>query len=475
MPRRVTLLMALWAVGCGAPSSDGPDGHAKADSGAVGDVAVPAEGAVPTPTPAPVYGIFQLYGDEYASFRAQMGQSLEDYWRFVDQHVARLGVRFTRTNTLLIWGLVEPTLDAGYDWQNKLKTDEVVKAVYAPASGKEMDMLLVIEPGRGTPKSPPFPKGLESQYQRYVRAVVERYRSGGPAGVAVEHWQVMNEPFFQLNANAMTVDQYVELVKLTVEAVRAVDPAAKVVLGDLGDHLSKVIPKLAGVAIDAVDIHFWCMREGCAYEYPKLAAVRSLLDGNGHPTTAVWMGEFGSWVNSAKGLPLQSAEDQARWLLKAMVANRAAGVSRILWNNLASWSNFGGSDSSPFNFMGLLTNGTSSGDPAGDVGRERVAHHAYRRLIAETSTRVARLSGELPAPAPGVRAFRFEGIVDGTTRTIVWSDAGAQTATLSCQGSSLQVQSLVPSSSGVFPEAKTVPCSAGSLSLSIGPDPLLVR
>jgi hypothetical protein len=423
---------------------------------------------------APAYGIFQLYGDEYAKFRERMGQTLEDYWRFVDQHVATLGVRFTRTNTLLIWGLVEPTLGEGYNWQNTLKTDQVLKAVYAPASGKEMDILLVIEPGRGAPKSGSYPKGLESEYQRYVRAVVERYRAGGPAGVAVRHWQVMNEPFFQLNDKTLTVDEYLSLVKLTAEAVRAVVPNARLVLGDLGEHLAEVVPRLAGVSFDAVDIHFWCMREPCAYQYPKLASVRSLLDANGHPATEIWMGEFGSWVNGAKGLPTHSAEDQARWLLKAMVANRAAGVSRILWNTLAPWTNFAGSADSPFNFMSLLSNGTASGDPADDVGRERIAYQAYRRLIAETSPRAARLVGELPAPATSVRAFRFEGLGGGSSRTLLWSDAGEQSATLSCASASVQVQGLVPSSSGEFPEAQTQACSGGSLQLQVGLDPLLV-
>lgn len=144
------------------------------------------------------YGVFQLYGDEYAPFRQEMGQSLQEYWDFVDEHVAALDVRLTRTNTLLSWGLVEPAMGGGYDWSNATQTDAVVTATYAASPGKQMDMLLVFDPNRGTSGDPAFPTGLESEYQDFVRAAVERYDGDGLDDVApdvrVRHWQVMNEP-----------------------------------------------------------------------------------------------------------------------------------------------------------------------------------------------------------------------------------------------------------------------------------------
>ena len=155
--------------------------------------------------PTPAYGLFQLYGDEYQQFRASMGFSLSDYWNFVDRHVAKLNIRFTRTNVLLIWAMVEPVLGDVYDWNNEAKTDSVVRATYAPAPGKKMDMLLVLDPARakGTPvefqKS--YPYGREAEWQTFVRAAVERYDGDGVADadpyVRVKYWQVMKEPFGQ--------------------------------------------------------------------------------------------------------------------------------------------------------------------------------------------------------------------------------------------------------------------------------------
>ncbi len=429
------------------------------------------------PSPSPVYGIFQLYGDEYQDFLQKMGFSLEDYWGFVDEHVAELDVRFTRTNTLLIWGLVEPEIGAGYDWENDRHTDRVVEATYQPAPGKEMDFLLVLSPGRGTRTDPPYPTGLEQQYGDFVRAAVERYDGDGDEispHVAVKHWQVMNEPILSFKNGIMSFEEYAELVKITAAAVRAADPTAKVVLGDVGEQFPKILPLLKdGAHFDAVDMHFWCTNTPCAYENPNLAKVRQLLDASGYQQAEIWMTEFGTWVNSAEGLPLHTAEDQARWLVKAMIANRAAGVRLILWNNLVPWTRFGGDPNNVYNFMSLLSNGPASGDAVGDVGRRRVSYHAYRRLIAETDNRTTQLVGELPLSTSGVRAFNFSRLADDAQRIIIWSDDGAKTIQLPCDGASVQLTNLIPSAAGDFQQSP-LPCVDSKLTLEVSDDPLLV-
>ncbi|PIE19728.1 MAG: hypothetical protein CSA65_01315 [Proteobacteria bacterium] len=423
---------------------------------------------------APVYGIFQLYGDEYVEFRQKLGQSLPQYWRFVDEHVADLGVRFTRTNTLLIWGLVEPTLGAGYRWDNDQLTDAVIQAVYAPYPGKEMGFLAVIDPGRGGKGSPAFPSGLEREYQAYVRAAVARYNGSNEElgqHVAVKHWQVMNEPFWQLDSGAMTVGQYVELVKLTAAAVRQIDPQAKVVLGDVGGQLPAVVAALKdGRYFDAVDLHFWCLSEPCSYQHLPAVELRRLLDANGYSAAEIWMGEFGTFVN---GSPPHSATEQARWLVKGMLANRALGVSRILWNNLVSWTKFGGLDDSPFNFMGLLTNGEASGDPVADVGTKRVAYYAYKRLIAETGSARAELLGEQDGAALGVRALLFARRPDGQRFAVAWSDQGQQLVELPCEQTDARVVDLVPDAVGSFNET-IKPCVDAKVVVEVGENPLLV-
>lgn len=477
--RPTSALACLALASCGgtddlpsvAPQQDAGQGEAS-DAYSAPDL---PEGGVASSASA--YGIFQLYGDEYSEFRQAMSFSLQDYWGFVDQHVAKLHVHFTRANTLLIWGIVEPELGNGFVWNSAMQTDDVIGATYAPAAGKQMDTLLVIEPSRGKQGDPPFPTGLEAEYQNYVRNVVERYDGDGNddvnANARVKHWQVMNEPFFALDAGDLTSSQYAELVKLTSQAVRDADPEARVVLGDLGKHIKEVVPLLAQAgAFDAIDLHYWS--SGTNYQLQTLSNVRASLDANGYSHAEIWMCEFGSTRNSAVGAgAVPTASDQARWLVKAMVANRAAGVSRILWNNLAGWTNFAGNPSSPFNFMGLVSSGASSGDDPSMLGKETVAYFAFQRLVAETEPSVAQLQGEISGMPAGVRAFEW------TTRSaqsffVAWSDQAATQASFPCSSATARIVKLVPDANGVF-EEQIVAVDQGKAACNVGLDPVLIQ
>jgi hypothetical protein len=452
------------------------DGDADSDRDDVSDAEGDADTDIDGPSTPSAYGVFQLYGDEYQDFRRAMGFSLPDYWAFVDEHVARLGVRFTRTNTLLIWGLVEPELGAGYIWDTPMQTDAVIRAVYAPAPGKEMDILLVIEPRRGARDAPPYPDGLEAEYQDYVRAVVERYDGDGTddvgGGVRVRHWQVMNEPFFDLDAGRMTAEEYADLVRLTEAAVHDADPDARVALGDTGRHQRDIIPLLDGVPFDAVDVHYWSTADD--YLLPVLEPMRRGLDGMGLVHVEIWMCEFGTYTNEPDRLPPHTDEYQARWLVKAMVANRAGGVRRILWNNLVGWTNFGGDPGSMFNFMGLISSGAASGDRADDLGRERPAYAAFQRLVAETDTDVADLGGPVDGLPGSARAVSFTPRDGGPTFFVAWSDADPATVDLPCPRTAARVSSLVPDEVGLFDET-VVPTEGGVVSVELGEDPVLVR
>jgi len=311
----LALSATVWFCGACAPSSTGADGG-DADGGPTPDQTDTdgLDGDAPRPGAAPAYGVFQLYGDEYVRFRQLMGQSLPDYWAFVDTHVARLQASSTRTNTLLIWQIVEPALGGGFQWDNELQTDAVIKAAYAPAAGKQMDLLLVIEPSRGARGDPPYPTGLEAEYQAFVRAVVERYDGDGVDDVddhvRVKHWQVMNEPFWALSQGVLTPRQYADLVVLTEQAIHQADPEAKIVLGDVGQAISEIAPLLASARFDAVDRHFWSAQNALS---PDIPSVRQLLDANNHAGAEIWMCEFGTWRNSPQNQPVHTAGWFAGW------------------------------------------------------------------------------------------------------------------------------------------------------------------
>jgi hypothetical protein len=356
-----------------------------------------------------------------------------------------------------------------------MHTDGVVTATYRPAAGKRMDMLLVLEPARGAPDAPRFPVGLEAEYQAFVRAVVERFDGDGASdvdgAVRVKHWQVMNEPFFEIGRGLLTTAEYAELVALTAQAVHEADADARLVLGDLGPYFAEVVGLLdAAVAVHAVDSHYWAAAP--AYEAPSLGPMRTVLDASGRTETAIWMCEFGTWVHQPRNQPAQTETDQARWLVKAMIANRAAGASRILWNNLVGWASFAGDAESMFNFMGLVSSGTLSGDGAADLGRERVAYWAYRRLIAETETDVADFDGEIVPAVPTARLFQFTRRADGRGAFVMWGAGDFEL--IDCQGPRALAVNLVPDVAGNFQET-TLDCASAPAVFSFGEDPILVR
>ncbi|MDI7268632.1 MAG: hypothetical protein QME96_11625, partial [Myxococcota bacterium] len=439
---------------------------------------------------APAYGLFQVYADEYPGFRAQMGYSREDYWAFVDRHVAALGIHFTRSNLVFIWGFLEPEVGASFVWADASLPEEavvmpdiVLPAVFAPAPGKQMDFLAVLEPARerGVPveRQELYPRGREAEWERYVRAAVERYDSDGvedgPPGVRVRHWQVMNEPFISLETGFLTVEEYAELARMTARAVRAADPQARVVLGDTGRFTLEVIAALGGEGIfDAIDVHFYPLDLSPASA--GLPLLRRALDEHGYGAAEIWMTELGTWVHQPPPPPdsLELAPhteaDQARFLIQAMLGNRALGVARILWApGLVAWSNLGF-----FNYMGLVSSGVDSGDEAADVGRERIAYHAYRRLVAETETDVADLIGLRAGSTPALAVVELRSRVDGQAFFVAWTDGASASIELPWGAPGARVTNLVPDASGRFTES-TVTATGGLLSVAVDPDPRLIK
>lgn len=173
-------------------------------------------------------------------------------------------------------------------------------------------------------------------------------------------------------------------------------------------------------------------------------------------------------------LPEHTAEDQARILVKALLANRALGATRILVVNLVSWSDFAGDPQSLFNFMGLISSGTDSGDDASDLGHERIAYYSFRRLVAATETDVAELVGvrtDVDAPAVVVELRRRS---DDRAIFVAWSDGAETPLELPWSAPDARVTDLVPDAAGDF-TASTESAAGDRLSLTVGQDPLLVE
>lgn len=128
-------------------------------------------------------------------------------------------------------------------------------------------------------------------WARHLGAAAARYRG------RVEAWEIMNEPNLWLSA-----EQYVAYLRAASAAIRAADPAAKVVgvcaTGDLGGRL---IPFLDGCAaggaldlLDAVTFHPYDSRQDSS-PHPAdrgLSELRALLVQRGKPDLPLWNSEL---------------------------------------------------------------------------------------------------------------------------------------------------------------------------------------
>ena len=131
------------------------------------------------------------------------------------------------------------------------------------------------------------------RFARFVSALVERYRGQAPS------WELWNEPdneFYWLG----TAEQFARLVEAGARAVRAADPAARVVLGGMSKGRSPFLEELLGTyqvgrSVDVISMHGYLETwdAGRAEEYPaRIEAVAQLAQKTA-PQADLWMAEFG--------------------------------------------------------------------------------------------------------------------------------------------------------------------------------------
>jgi hypothetical protein len=170
-----------------------------------------------------------------------------------EEELVRMGDANVGTlRQLFLWPEIEPAADDEYDWS---KLDPLV----AGAAENGMEMLPFVY---GTPawtvgdcrgydplkcqRIPPLEsEEARSAWQDFLRDLVGRYGPDGsfwsdesdgydPPEMPITRWQIWNEPssvtYFRPEPSA---EKYAELVRLSHEAITAVDPDAEIVLGGL--------------------------------------------------------------------------------------------------------------------------------------------------------------------------------------------------------------------------------------------------
>lgn len=273
----------------------------------------------------------------------------------------------------LIWSGVEPFRGDAPQWT---ATDELVRG--AAASGLEVLPFVtgapnwavpsVWVPGSGqTVKAPshlPASGAAAGAWSAFLGAAVARY---GPNGAfwaenpglparPVRTWQVWNEENFKYFIAKPNPAEYGKLVKLSYGAIKAADPAAKIVLGGLFAYpkgcLSKALPKQNYCATDFLD-QMYAKTPGIKAKFngvalhpytskyqqltPYIEEFRDVLDENGDAGKGLWITELG-WSSQrpspgnsfAKGIGGQAT--QLRGAFAQLKSKQAKWkVQRVYW------------------------------------------------------------------------------------------------------------------------------------------------
>ena len=281
--------------------------------------------------------------------------------------IARMGggrVGTLRIN--LVWGAVQPSAGAPYDWSHY---DAIVGA--AAQQGIRVLFTVYSSPAWVAPKSNYPPTGsFVTPFSDFVFAAVQRYGTNGTfwssnpgiPKIPVTFWQLWNE----MNSSSFWFEQanprqYVQLLRVFNGAVKAADRRSQVVVGGLfrtpqlpgSIFLKRYLPgiyKAGGKRFfDAVSVHPYANRPKDALKAVQLA--RKIMDKYRDKKARVWITEIG-WATGGNASPLTVTPDvQAadltrsyRLLLKTRKSLRLTGVVWYSWRDLPGriWFNHTG-------------------------------------------------------------------------------------------------------------------------------------
>jgi len=386
------------------------------------------------------FGIFGAYALEYSWFMEQMGFDESDYWGWVDEHFLNLGAHWTRSNTQLIWTLIDPNLDGNYVWDNITLPDSVITNVYDSPAG--VNWLGSIHLGLELDGSFRNPLDHPAAWQNFLMAFVDRYNGDGSNDlnefVHVKYWQIGNE-IFQLKNAGLTPDDYAEIVTMSESAIHAVDPEAKIGLvaptnaDDVDPFMQLTIQALAdrGTLFDVLDIHHWDTAGN--YKMKAVPAYRQILDSYGYESVEIWSAENGTYSYQPAGVPFQTKAEQSASLVKRYLWNFANGLDKLFWNNLMEWHGFANYDGSIFNSMGLVGDGSYNGEPPAEINHIRKSYYSYKKLAENIDAHKAAFIGEndFHDEQNGNYGYIYRDLETDALLQFVWTDSNTRTFSFS--------------------------------------------
>ena len=262
-------------------------------------------------------------------------------------------------------------------------------------------------------------------WRRYVRAIVTRFKD------RVKVWEVWNEPecgiFFKVRPGKTWRQDYLELLKITAEEIRAADPSARVAAGATAgtpgdDQIAGLFEDGLGAYADIYTFHGY----GAIPEtFDRTSAATYAMIRRNAPKVEIWRGEAGlPSAPSGRGAlsNVKTSEAvQCRWMARHLVRDLAdPSIDFTSYFHLFDFEHF--SHKYTYHY-GVLRDGDCSKKPSFAVLRrirdffddgccvpdrtlgvsakaDDVVFHAFRR---NGSAFVAYVRPELPSDEPVVR------------------------------------------------------------------------
>ena len=265
--------------------------------------------------------------------------------------IARMGAGNVGTLRInFVWGAVQPTESSAYDWSH-------YDAIIGQAAQQGIQVLPTVysSPAWAAARSnyPPATSHF-AEFRAFVQAAATRYGANGSFWSAnpgipklpIANWQLWNEvnspSFWYPRPNAK---QYVALLRVFHQGIKAGDPSAKIILAGLfrtprikhGIFLDKYLPAIyrakAKSLFDAVAVHPYATTPKQALSAVKEA--RKIMARYKDKRAPLWITEIG-WATGGGATPLTvSPARQAAYLRKSfgmLAANsRRFKIAGVIW------------------------------------------------------------------------------------------------------------------------------------------------
>lgn len=276
-------------------------------------------------------------GDAFGANIHLRQRASDAHWETIMRAAEAAGVEWGREQ--FNWDILEPT-DDEFSWT-------VYDAVIDKYEEHDIKPLGLLTYSSQWASSNPGSDDFEFYYpdinawEDYVGTVAEHYKG------RVDHWEIWNEPNLESFWKS-DVEQYATHFAVAVDAIKEVNPDAKVVLGGLSgtdaDFLNELYGQLNDKSdIDIVAIHpYRVLNDNFNYAPEQSVAglnslfidlynIKAVINRNGQKGTPIWITETG-WTTYDEGV---SNRTQAQYLMRFFsIALAVPDVKKVFWYTL---------------------------------------------------------------------------------------------------------------------------------------------